>query len=363
MDEIEKRIEEIQKEIRETPYHKGTQHHIGRLRARLSQLKDQLVESDLRKGGGGGARFTVKKHGDATVVLVGLPSVGKSTLLNALTNAKSPTAVYAFTTVTVIPGMMDYKGAKIQILDVPGLIEGASSGRGRGREVLSVIRSVDLLLIMTEISHEADFNMMKSELDENGVRINLEPPKIKIRKTLSGGLQIRSSAKQELSNETIRGILQQFRYTNAEVVISEKVSMDRLIDALAKNRVWVPALFVVNKVDLQPTHSTEFLDVNEFVAIAISAEKKIGLDELREAIWEKLGLLRVYLKKSNKEVDYDAPLIMHNGDTLNGVAQKVGTEFAKTVKEAKIWGPGSRFPSQRVSFTTRVLDEMEVMFE
>lgn len=355
MDDIQQRIEEIEKEIRETPYHKGTQHHIGRMRARLAQLKDQLIEGGARKsGGGGGARFGVKRHGDATIVLVGLPSVGKSTLLNALTNAKSPTAAYAFTTVTVIPGMMNYKGAKIQILDVPGLIEGASQGRGRGREVLSVIRSADLLLIMTEIGHEADFNMMKSELDENGVRINQEPPKVKIRKTLSGGLQIRSSVKQELSNETIQGILQQFRFTNAEVVISEKVSMDGLIDAFAKNRVWVPALFVVNKMDLHPARSTEFLGV--------SAEKKIGLDELREAIWEKLELIRVYLKKSNRETDYDAPLIMHNGATLTDVAEKVGTEFAKTVKEAKIWGSGSRFPGQKVSLSINVQDELEVLF-
>lgn len=357
MDDIQQRIEEIQKEIRETPYHKGTQHHIGRMRARLAQLKDQLIEGGYvrrRQGAGLSSGFALRKHGDATVVLVGLPSVGKSTLLNALTNAKSPTAAYVFTTVTVIPGMMNYKGAKIQILDVPGLIEGASSGRGRGREVLSVIRGADLLLIMTEIGHEVDFNMMKSELDENGVRINQEPPKIKIRKTLSGGLQIRSSVKQELANETIQGILQQFRFTNAEVVVSEKVSMDRLIDAFAKNRVWVPALFVVNKVDLHPARSTEFLGV--------SAEKKIGLDELKEAIWEKLGLLRVYLKKSNKETDYNDPLVMHEGQSLHDVAEKIGTEFAKTVKEAKIWGPGSRFPGQKVSLATKVQDEMEVLF-
>lgn len=355
MDEIEKRIEEIQKEIRETPYHKGTQHHIGRMRARLSQLKDQLLESGVRKSGGGGSGFAVKKHGDATVVLVGFPSVGKSTLLNALTSAQSRVAPYAFTTVTVIPGMMNYKGAKIQILDVPGLIEGASQGRGHGREVLSVIRGADLLLIMTEAGHEAYFNQMKQELEENGVRINQEPPKVETRKTLSGGLQIRSSVKQDLSVETIRGILQQFRIVNAEVNIRERVSIDRLIDGLAKNRVWVPALFVVNKIDLHPTGGNGFL--------TISAEKKIGLDELREAIWEKLGFVRVYLKNPDHGTDYANPLIMHEDDMLADVAQKIGTEFAKTVKEVKIWGPGSRFPGQKVSISAKVLDEMEVMFE
>ncbi len=356
MEDIRKRIEEIEKEIRETPYHKGTQHHIGRMRARLSQLKDQLMESGSRKGGGGGERFAVKKHGDATVVLVGFPSVGKSTLLNSLTNAKSPTAAYAFTTVTVIPGMMNYRGAKIQILDVPGLIEGASAGRGRGREVLSVIRSADLLLIMAEVGQESHFNLMNSELEENGVRINQEQPKIKIRKTLSGGLQVHSPAKQDISIETIRGILQQFHFVNAEVSLGEKISMDRLINAFAKNRVFVPALFVVSKIDLHHAKQDD-----EF--LGVSAEKKIGLDELREAIWEKLRFVRVYLRKSDGDTDYNEPLIMHEGQTLQDVAEKIGTEFAPTVKEAKIWGLGSRFPGQKVSMSIKVQDEMEVMFE
>lgn len=354
MDDIRKRIREIEEEIRETPYHKGTQHHIGRLRARLSQLKDQLVESGLRKGGGGGARFAVKKHGDATVVLVGLPSVGKSTLLNALTNAKSPTAAYAFTTVTVIPGMMNYKGAKIQILDVPGLIEGAAQGRGRGREVLSVIRSADLLILMAEAGHEDHFDQMKSELEENGVRINETPPKVEVKKTLSGGLQIRSSAKQDISNETIRGILQQFRIVNAEINIHEKVSVDQLIDGLSKNRVWVPALFVINKIDLHPVVGDRVLGV--------SAEKKTGLDKLREEIWTKLGFVRIYLKNPDEGTDYNDLIIMREGQSLQDVAQKVGTEFARTVKEVKIWGPSSRFPGQKVSLSTRVQDEMEILF-
>ena len=65
--------------------------------------------------------------------MIGFPSVGKSTMLSTLTDTKSEVAAYEFTTLTCIPGVVHYREAKIQLLDLPGIIEGASEGRGRGR--------------------------------------------------------------------------------------------------------------------------------------------------------------------------------------------------------------------------------------
>ena len=145
---IEEKIKDIEEEIQKTPYNKATSHHIGKLKAKLSKLKEESLQRS--SGGHKGQGFHVKKTGDATVVLVGFPSVGKSTLLNEITNAESKVGAYQFTTLDIVPGVMEHKNAKIQIFDIPGIITGASSGKGRGKEILSVVRTADLILIVLD---------------------------------------------------------------------------------------------------------------------------------------------------------------------------------------------------------------------
>ena len=78
--------------------------------------------------------------------------MGKSTLLSQLTGTDSEAAAYEFTTLTCIPGVIHYNDAKIQLLDLPGIIEGAAQGKGRGRQVIAVCKSADLLLMVLDAS-------------------------------------------------------------------------------------------------------------------------------------------------------------------------------------------------------------------
>jgi small GTP-binding protein len=354
-------IAKIETEIRETPYHKGTEHHIGKLRARLARLKDrQLEEFAKAKGGGGGGGFSIKKEGDATVVLVGPPSSGKSTLINLLTNAESKVAPYAFTTVSVIPGMLKYKDAYIQIFDIPGLIEGASKGKGRGKEVISVVRGSDLLLLLTDVQRAYLIKSLKDELYEGGIRINQSRPNILISKKAQGGLNIQTNIKQPFDKETIKEIALEFGLKNADIVVKERLTFERLFDAFSQNRVFIPAISVINKIDIQKPKEEKTQDGER--PIMISANKKIGIEELKEALWTSLKLVRVFLVRPDDEPNFKHPIIMKQGDSLGAVAEKIGSEFAEGKKLARIWGPSAHHPGQEVPLSTKVVEGLQVRF-
>src|SRR4030042_389185 len=355
---IDEQIQNLEKEIRETPYHKGTERHIGILRARIARLKDKQLDQETKsKKGGGGGGYAIKKEGNASVVLIGPPSVGKSTLLNKLTNANSKVAPYAFTTVSVIPGMMNFKDAKIQILDVPGLIEGAEEGKGRGREVLSVARGSDLLIIMTEVGKIDALERISKALLRNGIRTNQEKPKVSLEKKLSGGIIIHSNFKQEFDKEIIKNIAYEYGIKNAEITIKEKLNLDRLLDSFSTSRVYIKAIFIVNKSDLGKN-----IKDNIYKPIFISASKNINLNILRDTIWKNLNFVRVYLVKSEEEPDFSNPIISKKGDTLEDVGLKISSNFFENKKGAKLWGPGATFPGQEVSFSTEVSENMKIRF-
>src|SRR4030042_5290498 len=245
---IEKQIKEIEDEIFKTQKNKATEHHIGKLKAKLARLRDEV---DKRKSSGGkGKGFAIKKSGDASVGLIGFPNIGKSTLLNQITDAKSRIGDYDFTTVDAIPGMMKYNGAKIQILDLPGLIAGASEGKGRGREVIAAVRNVDLILFMIDAQCEDNIEIMNQELYKAGMRLNQEKPDIVIKKTGKGGISVSSTVKLTHIDEPLIKAISSEYLINADIIVRDNITEDQLIDVFADNRIYVPVIVVINKIDL-----------------------------------------------------------------------------------------------------------------
>ena len=360
-EEISKKIEAVEKELRDTPYDKSSQFHHGVLKAKLSKLKEMLEIKN--SSGGGGVGYAIKHSGDASVVLVGLPSVGKSTLLNAVTNAESKVGNYDFTTLGVIPGMMEYKGIRIQILDLPGIIEGAASGKGFGRKVLSVVRASDMVILMADVQRIAWIEKIKKEMEQAGVRPNQKPPKIIINRVSKGGLRILDPF-NTLPMSTMEQIAIEMGFESALIQLGEKVeSIDRFIDGLSKSRTYIPLLEIVTKVDTIKNYELRITNYKKIDRLFMSVDKNIGVDEFKEAVWRKLRLVRVYLKRERtSEADKKEPLIMRRGQTLKDVLNKLSTQMSEDVARGFVWGAGARFAGQEVSFKYEVFDEMEVWF-
>ncbi len=353
----EDKIKELEDLIANSQYNKRTQKAIGIYKAQLARLKEKEAS---RSSSGGKEGFAVRKTGDGTVVLLGFPSVGKSTLLNNLTDANSEVGSYAFTTLTTVPGMLDYKHAKIQVLDVPGIVHGAATGRGRGTEVFSVLRSADLILVLLDVSFPNHYEAILKEIYDSGIRINSEKPDVKIKKTSKDGIKISKTVRLEMSDETIKEVLKTFRINNADVVIRSKIGVDELIDCVEANKIYVPAITVLNKVDL--VSKDEALKVARKVNadILISAQSSFHIEELKELIFQRLNLIRIYMKEPGKEADLEIPLIIEKNSSVRDVCSKLHRDFVDKFKFCRVWGPSSKFPGQKLALR-HVLKDNDVL--
>ncbi|MFB3113958.1 MAG: OBG GTPase family GTP-binding protein, partial [Nitrosopumilaceae archaeon] len=294
---IPEKIKAIQDEMAKTKINKSTEHHLGLLRAKIAKLKREQEEKKSKKGAKTDG-FDVKRSGDATVVFIGFPSVGKSTLLNKLTGAKSTVAAYQFTTVTVVPGMMEYRGARIQLLDLPGIIKGASAGKGLGKRILAVARNANLVLLMLDVFQPYHEDVLVKELANIGIRLNQKPPNIVIEKTTTGGIAVAQQVKlTKMSEKLLKDILRIYGINSARVVIREDLTDEQLIDYISGNKSYADSLTIINKIDLVDKKFLKKLSTkikSEF--IEVSADSGINVDELKDKIYDKLEFMRIYMR-------------------------------------------------------------------
>eukprot|EP01038_Epipyxis_sp_PR26KG_P010170 gene10170-13682_t len=364
---IQERIKEIELELSRTQKNKATTTHIGMLKGQLARLRTQLLLPDGGKDGGGGqAGFAVAKSGDGRVALIGFPSVGKSSLLNAVTDTKSETAAYEFTTLTCIPGNIMINDTKIQMLDLPGIIEGASSGKGRGREVIAVARSADLIMMVLDAARESNNqhrDILSRELEIMGIRLNRNKPDIYYKKKATGGVKFNATCPLtqlgDNPTDTVTRILGGYRIHNAEVLFREDATIDDLIDVIEGNRKYVKCLYVYNKID---TLSIEEVDelARKPDSVVISIYMNLNLEYLLQRMWDYMGLIRIYTKRRGQPPDLNEPMVLsaeRHGMTVEAACTSISKELKEIFNFALVWGRSTKFNPQRVGLSHVLTDE------
>jgi ribosome-interacting GTPase 1 len=270
------------------PKHKGTEKLQADLKRRLAKLGDEAGKKHgVSKAS---AIYSVRREGAAQVVLLGVPNVGKSSLLCRLTHATPEVGDYAFTTRLPQPGMMPFENIQIQIVDLPPV----------AREfyepwIGNVIRSADLALLVVDLSSD-------DVLDEV---------------------------------EEVLGLLEHSRIyllgTPAEKPEPEP-----------PNAAYCDTMLIANKSDGRASAGNleilrEFYG-GKFRIFPVSATLGDGLGELPRAVFDRLGLVRIYTKAPGRKVDLATPpYVLRQGCTVLDVARAVHRDFEHSLKFARIW--------------------------
>jgi ribosome-interacting GTPase 1 len=278
------------------PKHKGTEKMQADLKRRLSKAREEAQKKG--KAGARGNTYHVPREGAGQVVLVGPPNSGKSTLLVMLTNALPDVADYPFTTRKPLPGMMEFENIKVQLVDLPPIALGWTEGW-----VFALIRNADLVLVLVDLASDEVFEQLE---------------------------QIRN----QLAAHRIRLVRQ---------------ASDESAD---EGEITKQALLVGNKEDVEDAKERGAflaeLYAADFPVLTISAVSGSNLEVLRRALYDGLGVLRVYTKSPGKKPELDAPFVLKQGSTILDVAEAVHKDIAASLKFAKIWG-ADKFDGQRVT--------------
>ena len=149
--EGKERIREVRALISELPDYKNGPYADLR-KSLLAEIEDTRVRSSAVHRDS----IAVRREGAAQIALVGPPNVGKSSILQALSEIQIKTGDYPFTTLRPVPALTRIGGVLVQLVEIPGLIGGAADDRGGGRALLGVLRSADAIVYCARASHPAD---------------------------------------------------------------------------------------------------------------------------------------------------------------------------------------------------------------
>ncbi|MGC8863327.1 MAG: GTPase [Armatimonadota bacterium] len=282
----EEKIAALEEMYATIPKHKGTEKLQADIKSRLSKLRQKEKQAARHKRHDD---FHVVKQGAGQIVLAGPPNSGKSSILAPLTAAEPEIAEYPYTTRRPLPGMMEFEDIMIQLVDTPPVTPGAAE-----RAVIGLARYADAVALVLDASDDA-------LLDH------------------------------------IEGITEEMAASRVKLVREH----DEL-EELPPGTVARPTLVVANKMDLPgAADNLEILKElcgGEFQVQPVSARTGEGLEQLRRALFETLGIIRVYTKVPGKPPDMDKPFTLRKGSTLIDFAAAIHKDFVRNLRMARAWG-------------------------
>jgi ribosome-interacting GTPase 1 len=246
------------------------------------------------------------------------------------------------------------------MLDLPGIIQGAKDGKGRGRQVIAVAKTCHLIFIVLDVNKPlTDKKVIEAELEGFGIRCNKEPPNIVFKKKDKGGLNITSTVPlSNIDNDEIRAVMSEYRINSADIAIRCDATIDDLIDVLeARGRRYIPVVYALNKID---AISIEELDLLYRIpnACPISSEQGWNIDELLEMMWDRLKLKRVYTKPKGKTPDYSAPVVLRStACTVEDFCNSIHKTIVEQFRHAIVYGRSVKHQPQRVGLGHELSDE------
>ena len=218
-----------------------------------------------------------------------------------------------------------------------------------------------MAIVLLDALRINELPIILKEAREAHIRLNEHQPDVKIVRTSKGGVDIGRTVKTpELDDETIKGICNEFRLHNSQIVIRSPINADQFIDAIEANKKYMPMLLVVNKADLLTETERQYIEEEIKPDLFISASLKQGTDELKEAIYHKLDFISIYMKEPGKPADMNVPMIMQRGNTIRRVCEKLHKDFVKNFKYSRVTGPSSKFAGQKLMLN-HVLKDQDIL--
>jgi ribosome-interacting GTPase 1 len=351
------KIKRMQEFLSLVPQHKGTMKLRGRIKKKMAALRKEIDERKQKRAGrSSGPKLFIEKEGAAQIALLGVTNVGKSCLLSAVTNAKILVSAAPYTTREPIPAVMNFEDVQFQVVEAPSVMKGSSAGRAWGLKTLALARNADGLIVMVDLSCDpvGQLNLVLAELEKARVLVNKPRGRVDIdQRYMGAGLRIILMGRLlDCTMRDIKAVLRRYRIGDALVKISGKVTLDDVEDAIFESTTYRPTVVVANKLDVNGA-KVGLEQLTRFVAgrlpvVAISCEKRLGLERLGETLFGALGVIRVYTKEPGERKASQRPFTLRRGATLADLARSIHTDFERDFAFARVWSERLVFSPQKV---------------